>query len=232
MNDTILTANQIILNRTDDSSFRSLWISSDREEAYWISLSSNRQVPERMPVAEIEAGLLSGQYAIAVDSFSGRGSNPSSSAVRRRDEIWNLISEIVIQEPAVYHLHERSRMLREISQRSGIQTSNLYKYLARYWKGGMTPNALLPFFENRGKSGIPLSGKEQRRGRKKSPGAEGKSLTPEDIQHFTDAILTWYMGTEKLTLEKVYKNMQDTWYVTRDENGIPVSLDPDQVPSR
>jgi len=232
MNDTVLTANQIILNRTDDSSFRSLWISSDREEAYWISLSSNRQVPERMPVAEIEAGLLSGQYAIAVDSFSGRGSNPSSSAVRRRDEIWNLISEIVIQEPAVYHLHERSRMLREISQRSGIQTSNLYKYLARYWKGGMTPNALLPFFENRGKSGIPLSGKEQRRGRKKSPGAEGKSLTPEDIQHFTDAILTWYMGTEKLTLEKVYKNMQDTWYVTRDENGIPVSLDPDQVPSR
>jgi len=232
MNDTVLTANQIILNRTDDSSFRSLWISSDREEAYWISLSSNRQVPERMPVAEIEAGLLSGQYAIAVDSFSGRGSNPSSSAVRRRDEIWNLISEIVIQEPAVYHLHERSRMLREISQRSGIQTSNLYKYLARYWKGGMTPNALLPFFENRGKSGNPLSGKEQRRGRKKSPGAEGKSLTPEDIQHFTDAILTWYMGTEKLTLEKVYKNMQDTWYVTRDENGIPVSLDPDQVPSR
>ncbi len=232
MNDTVLTANQIILNRTDDSSFRSLWISSDREEAYWISLSSSRQVPERMPVAEIEAGLLSGQYAIAVDSFSGRGSNPSSSAVRRRDEIWNLISEIVIQEPAVYHLHERSRMLREISQRSGIQTSNLYKYLARYWKGGMTPNALLPFFENRGKSGNPLSGKEQRRGRKKSPGAEGKSLTPEDIQHFTDAILTWYMGTEKLTLEKVYKNMQDTWYVTRDENGFPVSLDPDQVPSR
>ena len=102
MTDTVLTANQIILNRTDDSSFRALWISSDRKEAYWISLSSNRQVPERLPVAEIEAGLLSGQYAIAVDSFSGRNSNPSASAIRRRDEIWNLISEIVIQEPAVY----------------------------------------------------------------------------------------------------------------------------------
>ena len=232
MTDTVLTANQIILNRTDNSSFRALWISSDREEAYWISLSSSRQVPERMPVAEIEAGLFSGQYAIAADSFSGRNSNPSASAIQRRDEIWNLISEIVIQEPAVYHLHERSRMLREISQRSGIQTSNLYKHLARYWKGGMTPNALLPFFENRGKSGDPYSGKEQRRGRKKAPGAEGKALTPEDIQHFTDAILTWYMGTEKLTLEKVYKNMQDTWYVTKDENGVPIALDPDQVPSR
>ena len=232
MSDTVLTVNQILLNRTDNSSYRSLWISSDREEAYWISLSNSRQVPERMPVSEIEAGLLSGQYAIAVDSFAGRSSNPSASAIRRRDEIWTLISEIVIQEPAVYHLHERSRMLQEISQRSSIQVSNLYKYLARYWKGGMTPNALLPFFENRGKSGDPYSGKEQRRGRKKSPGAEGKVLTPADIQHFTDAILTWYMGTEKLTLEKVYKNMQDTWYVTRDENGVPVALDPDQVPSR
>ena len=70
MTDTVLTANQIILNRTDDSSFRSLWISSDREEAYWISLSGSRQVPEKMPVAQIEAGLLSGKYAIAVDSFS------------------------------------------------------------------------------------------------------------------------------------------------------------------
>ncbi len=232
MTDTVLTANQIILNRTDDSSFRSLWISSDRKEAYWISLSSSRQVPEKMNVAEIEAGLLSGQYAIVVDSFSVRYSNPSASAIRRRDEIWSLISEIVILEPAVYHLHERSRMLQEISQRSGIQTSNLYKYLARYWKGGMTPNALLPFFENRGKSSAPYSGNKQRRGRKKVPGAEGKVLTPEDIQHFTDAILTWYMGTKKLTLEKVYKNMQDTWYVTRNENGTPIALDPDQIPSR
>ncbi len=232
MTDTVLTANQIILNRTDDSSFRSLWISSDREEAYWICLSSSRQVPEKMPVAQIEAGLLSGQYAIAVDSFSERGLNPSPSAIRRRDEIWNLISDIVIQEPAVYHLHERSEMLRDISRRHGIQATNLYKYLARYWKGGMTPNALLPYFENRGKAGDPYSGSGLRRGRKKTPGAQGKVLTPEDIQHFTDAILTWYMGNTKLTLEQVYKNMQDAWYVAKDKNGTPFALDPDQVPSR
>ena len=35
MNDTALTVNQIVLDRTDQSSFRVLWISPDRQEAYW-----------------------------------------------------------------------------------------------------------------------------------------------------------------------------------------------------
>lgn len=232
MNAITLTANQVVLDRTDNSFFRVLWISSDREEAYWISLPGNRQVPTRFSAADVEQGLESGRYAIIAEPYSDRFSNPSPMAVRRRDEIWNLISGIVTREPAVYHLHERSAMLKEISDQSGTQVTLLYKHLARYWKGGMTPNALLPFFENRGKVDNPYDGTKQRRGRKKVDGAEGKVLTAEDIQHFTDAVLTWYMGPEKLSLEKVYRNMQDHYYVTKDENGVPISLNPDQVPSR
>ena len=232
MNDITLTANQVILDRTDNSSFRILWISSDREEAYWISLSSNRQVPVRLPVAEVEQGLESGRYAVIAEPYSDRYSLPSPTAIQRRDEIWHLISGIVAKEPAVYHLHERSRMLKDISDQSGTQVTLLYKHLARYWKGGMTPNALLPFFENRGKVSNPFDGSKQRRGRKKTEGAEGKVLAKEDIRHFTDAVLTWYMGPEKLSLEKVYRNMLDAYYITKDENGVPVALDPDLVPSR
>ena len=232
MNDITLTANQVVLDRTDNSSFRVLWISSDRKEAYWISLSSNRQVPVMLPVAEVEQSFVSGRYAVIAEPYSDRYSHPSPTAIQRRDEIWNLISGIVSVEPAIYHLHERSRMLKDISDQSGVQVTLLYKHLARYWKGGMTPNALLPFFENRGKVSNPFDGSKQRRGRKKIEGAEGKVLAPEDIRHFTDAILTWYMGPEKLSLEKVYRNMLDAYYITKDENGIPVSLDPDLVPSR
>ena len=232
MNDITLTANQVVLDRTDNSSFRVLWISSDREEAYWISLSENRQVPVRLSVEEVEQNLESGRYAIVTEPYSDRFSNPSPMALQRRDEIWRLISGIVTNEPAVYHLHERSAMLKEISNQSGTQITLLYKHLARYWKGGMTPNALLPFFENRGKVSNPYDGTKQRRGRKKTEGAEGKVLTTEDIQHFTDAILTWYLGPEKLSLERVYRNMQDHYYIKKDENGVPIALDPDQVPSR
>ncbi len=232
MNDITLTANQVVLDRTDQSSFRVLWISSDREEAYWISLSGSRQVPLKLPLSAVEQDLQSGRYAVIADTFSSRDLNPGPTAIQRRDQAWKLISDIVRQEPAIYRLHERSVLLKEASARSGVQVSNIYKYLTRYWRGGMTPNALLPFYENCGRAATPYDGSHQRRGRKKVEGAEGKVLTPEDIQHFTDAILTWYMGPEKLSLEKVYRNMQDHYYVTKDEKGVPVALDPDRVPSR
>ena len=232
MNDIALTVNQVVLDRTDNSSFRVLWIAPDREEAYWISLTNGRQVPVKLPLAAVEDGIKAGRYALVMDSFSKRDPHPGETAIQRRDQAWNLISGIVSQEPAVYRLHERSDLLKEASFQTGTQITNIYKYLARYWKGGMTPDALLPFYENCGKTSNPYDGNSKRRGRKKVAGAEGKTLTQEDIQHFTDAILTWYMGTEKLSLEQVYKNMQDTWYITRDESGAPVKLDPDQVPSR
>lgn len=232
MNDIILTVNQIILDRADSSSYRILYIAPDRIEAYWICLTSNRQIPVPISVSDIEDGARSGRYAVISDSLSGRDPKPGKTALERRDKAWRLISGIVYVEPAIYRLHERSALLKENSERTGSSVTNIYKYLARYWKGGMTPNALLPLYENCGKGSDPYSGASKRRGRKKVKGAEGKVLTKEDIQHFTDAVLTWYMGKEQLSLEKTYKKMLDVYYVTEDENGTPVRLEPDLVPSR
>lgn len=232
MEDIALTVNQIILDRSDNSSYRVLWISRDREEAYWIPFSGKRHLPQLFPVSTVEEGILSGRYAVVMDTSPARNPNPSASAVQLRDRAWNLISEIVSREPAIYHAHERSALLRERGEKTGVAVPNIYKALAKYWRGGMTPDALLPGFEHCGKPSEPSPCSNGRRGRKKIAGAEGKTLTPEDIQHFTDAVLTWYMGTKKLSLEKTYRNMQDRYYMSEDENGNPVKLDPDLVPSR
>ena len=232
MNDTALTVNQIVFDRTDNSSFRILYISPDRTEAYWISLTTSRQVPVAMPLSDVEDGIRSGRYGITSDFLAGRDPHPGKTALELRDKAWNLISGIVSAEPSVYHARERSALLRETSERTGTNVTNLYKYLARYWKGGMTPNALLPLYENCGKCSDPYNGTSKRRGRKKVKGAEGKILIKEDIQHFTDAVFTWYMSKEQLSLEKTYKKMLDTYYVTENENGVPIRLDPDLVPSR
>lgn len=232
MNDIALTVNQVILDKTDNASFRILYISYDPAEAYWISLTSNRQVPVSMPLSDVRNGISSGRYSVIADSFSRRDPKPGETAIKRRDQAWNLISPLVCNEPAIYHFRERSNLLKEASSRTGTSVTNIYKYLARYWKGGMTPNALLPFYENCGKASDPYDGKSQRRGRKKVAGAEGKTLTADDIRIFTDSILTWYRGKEQLSLEKTYKKMLDSYYVTSDENGNPVSLNPDLVPSR
>ena len=102
MNDTVLTVNQIVLDRTDQSSFRVLWISPDRQEAYWICLTNGRQVPVKFSVEAVEEGLQSGQYALVMDTFANRDPHPGETAIQRRDQAWNLISGIVFQEPAVY----------------------------------------------------------------------------------------------------------------------------------
>lgn len=232
MEDTVLTVNQVLLDRTDNMSFRVLWLSQDQEEAYWIPLTGKRHTPVSLPAKAVTEGLQAGRFALVMDSFVRLDIHPGPKAIQQRDQAWNLISGIVQQEPAIYRLHERSALLSELSQRSGVQVPNLYKLLTRYWKGGMTPNALLPRYENCGKAGNPYDGKSQRRGRKKIEGAQGKNLTQEDLRHFSDAILSWYMGTNRLTLDQTYQNMLGTWYVTRDEQGNPVNLDPDQVPSR
>lgn len=233
MSDITLTVNQVILDKTDHTSFRILYLSPNpEEEAYWISLTTNRQVPVSMPFSDVKEGISSGRYAITADASAARNPRPGKTALQRRDHAWSLICDLVKKEPAIYRPKERSALLKEASSLTGAKVTNIYKYLARYWKGGMTPDSLLPFYENCGKNSNPYDGKSKRRGRKKVAGAEGKTLTNEDIQHFTDAILTWYMGKEQLSLEKTYKKMQDTYYVTTDENGTPVSLDPDLVPSR
>lgn len=232
MTDIVLTANQVLLDRTENASFRVLWISPDQKEAYWISLTGKKQIPLAMPAAAVSDGLQTGRYAVILDPFERLDVRSGPTALQRRDQAWTLISDIVRQEPAIYRLHERSKLLQQLSEQSGVQVPNLYKLLTRYWKGGMTPNALLPRYENCGKSTGQYDGSAQRRGRKKVEGAEGKVLTQEDVRHFSDAILTWYMSEKRLSLEETYQNMQKTWYVSRDAEGKPIKLDPDQVPSR
>ena len=155
MKDITLTVNQIVLDRPDDSSFRVLWISQDREEAYWIPLAGKRHVPRSFPVSAVEEGILSGRYAVVMDTSPVGNSNPSPSAVQLRDRAWNLISGIVSREPAIYRLHERSALLKECSEQTGVAIPNIYKALAKYWRGGMTPNALLPGFEHCGRPSQP-----------------------------------------------------------------------------
>ncbi len=232
MQDTALTVNQVLLDRTDNRSFRVLWLSADGEEAYWIPLTGNKHRPVYLPVAAVKEGIDSGRYAMVLDPLIRTDLHPSSGAIQKRDQAWKLISCLVDQEPAIYRLHERSALIKAVSKDSGVDESNLFKLLLRYWKGGKTPNALLPRYENCGKASNPYDGKTQRRGRKKVEGAEGKTLTPEDLRHFSDAILTWYNGPKQVSLEKTFQNMLGKWYVSRDESGNFIPLDPDQVPSR
>jgi len=175
MKDIVLTANQIVLDRTSQDSYRVLWIAPTREEAFWIHLTGKHQIPLPFSLPAVESGLSEGRYAIIMDSAVLRNDSPGANAKRRRDEAWKLISHVVEQEPAVYRLHERSQLLKDVSVNFNVSVPFLYKLLRRYWTGGMTPDALLPNYSNCGKHSNPYSESSQRRGRKRFPARKAKN---------------------------------------------------------
>ena len=138
MNDIRLTVNQIVQNKEEN--FRILWLSPSGETGYWITTTGISQVPKAFSVKDILSDIQNGKLSFGIDAWKPVTANPSQAQLEGRDRAWRAISDIVIQEPAIYTKKERSILLREASVRSGIMVPNLYKYLSRYWKGGKVPN--------------------------------------------------------------------------------------------
>ena len=231
MSDTCLMVNQIIEETATNTYYRVLWVSATEDEAYWIPMEGNTRVPEKINPSSILDGIGSKTYAFSPDRWISAIPSPPESYAARRDKAWGLISGIVSEEPAVYRRRDRADLLHQVSEAKGVACQNLYRYLVRYWRGGKIPDALLPHYENCGKT-ISTEVQGKRRGRKKTEGAEGKLLTDEDYRIFTESILEWYMGKEQVSLERTFQNMIGKYYTKKDADGNPIPFDPDDVPSR
>ena len=234
MEDILLMPRQIIQDLETKKEYRILWVSKSSEPSYWIPLSDAGNTPLCFNCDEVTAGISTGHYAILPDTWSAKdmGDIPETWK-QRRDRIWALVKDAVEKEPDIYEKTSRVQITKEIEEKTGFKRSNLYLYLGKYWKGGMTPNALLPNYENCGKSSSLDNPSAKRRGRKKAEGAEGKVLTKQDTQNFTSALKKYYYTKEKISLEKTYQRMLQEYYAVRDNNGDFISLlPPDQIPSR
>ncbi len=234
MDDICLIPSQVIIDHIQGLENRVLWVSSDKTIGYWICLSSKKNVPARFNYEKIADGISKGSYSFSLDLHMAHARGTlTAAASEHRDKVWKLIENAVKQEPDIYDRSLRGKILKEIEATTGVKFNNLYGYLGKYWKGGMIPDALLPCFDNCGKSS-PLDNPDaKRRGRKKIEGAEGKVLTVQDTQYFSAALKKYYYNTKKLSLEKTYQEMQKDYYSVRDENGEFISLvSPDEMPSR
>lgn len=229
MDNSVIAINQIIRDKTDIH-YRILWV--EDTYLYWIPLLPNHNTPKYVLIRDLENGLNSGEYFFAFTSnYNPPEPKNLSAAIERRDHIWSLISEVVTQEPAVYDIHKRQHMLKEVEAKSGVKVPNLYPYLGKYWRGGKVPNALFPDYSNVGKTKDSYSEKTKKPGRKGIPGTAGKKLVREDLAHFEEAYQTFYI-TRKETLQDTYNNMLGAYYSTHDENGkIKDPFPPEKVPS-
>ena len=235
MNDNIFLINQVIHDIETNSDYRILWTSSSEDQpSYWLCLPGSSNVPKAVSLDDIAAGIEAGRYSFAPDLWRPVWSDKAGeTAIRLRDKAWELIRPAVMDEPAIYDPKRRRSILVEIGRTTGADVSNLYKLLGKYWRYGKVPDALLPDYTACGKTRDPYKDSSKRPGKKKVPGAAGKKLTNADLRNFQAALTKYYLGKDKLSLEKTYLRLISDYYTVKDKDGNSVApFDPDEVPSR
>lgn len=229
-----ISINEVVQAGQEKQLYRVLWVSSDQEYGYWISLEKQTRVPEKFICQEVIENISAGEAFAVEDPIRVYEGNMTESAKERRDEWWRILKPILECEPDIYERRRRGELLSEAAKKSNKDKANLYRYLVKYWKKGKTPNAFLPDFRNCGRGAKTQN--QKKLGRPvKHEGGFGKILTDEDIDHFETAIRKYYLNRKAVTLKSTYEKMLGDFYSVPayDKSGGEYLrlLPADQIPS-
>lgn len=181
---------------------------------YWYDLTGNARTPSKFALGDLAAADSKGRYEI--DDYiqeQQRDESTLTEAERNhRERIWNIMQGVVEHEPDIYVAKTRGTMLRSIAGKHGVERSNLYNYLDRYWRSGKTKNAFLPKFYNRGGKGVARKSGSKKIGRKAVGTTPSKALTAQDRANFASSIKKYYLNRNKLTLKDVYERLLSDYY--------------------
>lgn len=227
--------NQIFYDQEEDEQYRILWISPRAEFVYWIGLKNSSRIPKKVEAA-ILTGYLDGGRLIEYEESFSYSKELTLQEKEQRDRIWKMMEKALLDEPGIYDRRGRRGHLERIEKETGIKKQNLYAYLARYWKGGKTPNAFIPEYKKRGARGRQRIGKEKRLGR--PPHTEstfGKVLDENDFHSFEKAIKKYYLTRKEPSFQATYEKMlSDSYSVAVKDDGDAEHwhlLPPGKVPS-
>ena len=229
-----ISINEVVQAGQEKQLYRVLWVSSDQEYGYWISLEKQTRVPEKFICQEVIENISAGEAFAVEDPIRVYEGNVEDSAKERIDEWWRILKPILECEPDIYERRRRGELLSEAAKKSNKDKANLYRYLVKYWKKGKTPNAFLPDFRNCGRGAKTQN--QKKLGRPvKHEGGFGKILTGEDIDHFGTAIRKYYLNRKAVTLKNTYEKMLGDFYSVPayDKSGGEYLrlLPADQIPS-
>lgn len=224
----------MLLNNISNETFRILYLPSPPDnQGFWISLSSESNIPKAFAISETSELLNMGILEPVADTqVVVSDENLNTNSVIRRDRTWNLIKNIVQREPDIYMYSRRAELLKIVETQSGVQARNLYNYLGKYWRSGFQINALAPNYKNCG-GAREATGLDNRVGKRKREGENGKVLNEQDYKNFQYAIQHYYQNGKGMTLHQTYRHMLSKHYVVpRFENDPePTTMSADEKPS-
>src|SRR6267142_523537 len=127
---------------------RVLWIDANSGQVATIKPETRRAIASLRRLSEIEQCLTEGLCTIVAP-----GPNPGDMAEERipeahrqkRDRAWKIIAPLVENlSIKLFDSHTRGLLVNAVASENRIHKRFVYKYLRRYFQGGMTKNALIP----------------------------------------------------------------------------------------
>jgi hypothetical protein len=220
-----------------DMIIRILWISQGKEIIYVVDINDDKKMtyPYAMKYNELLFDIEEGRANVLKVEPDLRLISPDEEYLlkykKSRDVNWNIIKEIVFQEPEIYISSFRGTLVKEVQEKTGRSKKEIYRLLKRYWFYGKTKNALLKNYFDCGVSSNP-------REYAKNPGPKakdriGRVINKKDKEIFKKAVKKFHVD-RKMNLTATHQHMCEEWYHTGfvRKHGLMIPIvEPDKAPS-
>ncbi|MNW46419.1 Transposon Tn7 transposition protein TnsB [compost metagenome] len=240
----ILYENMVVEWQLPESDLRQveriLWIAPNKEYLYCIAMEDDKAFPIMKAYSEYIAGIASKlckQVDWINDNVPVIDTDITPEHLAIRDKSWEIIKDIVLNEPDCYDKGFRGARIREAQERTAIHKSTIYRYLRRYWQGGKMKNTLLPHYNNCGSYGKERTPTDNKRGRPRKFENEpvGINIDEEIKQLLRSGIRLFYNTKEKSPLKHAYQKTLEKFFATgyrREEQAlIPVLPPSEKLPT-
>lgn len=216
---------------------RILWINAGRFHCYIINIFMNR-FPELRLIEDIERGIQEEVIHVVEDQWFSLVCEELLSAKARvqMEDAWGSIKQLVDREPSIFEPEFRNQFVHEASNRSGLSTKTIGRYLKSFWVKGKVKHALAPSFDKRGGAGKTKASGQAKRGRpRKYSQEEGINVDEEVERIFRVSLKKYYYTSKKAPLKFAFQKMIQEFYSQEHiiENGVkmPIIQDPNELPT-
>ncbi len=269
MNSTTFCTNTLLEYRLNEGKTRTeriLWI--DPSGDLFVTIDIDRRNKHALPIwktrEEIKSALATGSANIAASDpwavlllhedkplEDKRLEKRRIMRQKHRDRAWAAIEPLIKDKSGrLFDPHQRGELIADLA-RKGIEEDAkkerkgfIYDSLRRYWQGGQTKNALLPFFGECGATGKERVGKDHKLGRPSAQARIGNTpagiiLTDDVRSKLFRGYEEFYVSGKEKTLPNAHQRTLETYFSTLDvrdgPNGkkifVPILLPADQLPS-
>jgi putative transposase len=169
---------------------------------------------------------------------------------KHRDRAWAAIEPLVKDKSGrLFDPHQRGALIADLARKKIEEDAKkerkgfIYDALRRYWQGGQTKNALLPFFGECGATGKERVGKDHKLGRPSAlariENTPAGIILTEDVRgKLFRGYEEFYVSGKEKTLPNAHQRTLETYFSTLDARDgphgkilAPILLPADQLPS-